>query len=135
MTITKSEYNTMTTQQTVRAFLSIEAVAFIIAGAIHSGIFVAIDTHYQAATAESIIGVVLLIGFGLSWIWSAQARLIGLLAQVFAALGTLVGLFTIAVGVGPRSVGDLAFHLAILAMLGWGLVVTARSGEIRGVRA
>lgn len=125
----------MTTQQTVRAFLSIEAVAFITAGAIHSGIFVAIDTHYQAAVAESIIGVVLLIGFGLSWIWSAQARLIGLLAQAFAALGTLVGLFTIAVGVGPRSVGDLAFHLAILAVLGWGLVVTARSGEIRGVRA
>jgi len=125
----------MTTQQTVRAFLSIEAVAFIIAGAIHSGIFVAIDTHYQAATAESIIGVVLLIGFGLSWIWSAQTRLIGLLAQAFAALGTLVGLFTIAVGVGPRSVGDLAFHLAILAVLVCGLVVTAMLGRSYSAQA
>jgi len=119
----------------VRVILLIEAVAFVIAGAIHSGIFVAIDTHYQAATAESIIGVVLLIGFGLSWIWPAQTRLIGLLAQAFATLGTMVGLFTIAVGVGPRSVGDIAFHLAILAVLGWGLVVTARSGEIHGMRA
>jgi hypothetical protein len=125
----------MTTRQTVRAFLLIEAVAFVIAGAIHSGIFVAIDTHYQAAIAESIIGVVLLIGFGLSWIWPAWTRLIGLLAQAFAALGTMVGLFTIAVGVGPRSVGDIVFHLAILAALGWGLVVTARSIDIRGMRA
>lgn len=125
----------MTTQGTVRAFLLIEAVAFLVAGAIHSGAFVAIDTHYQAATAESIIGVVLLIGFGLSWVWSAQTRLIGLLAQAFATMGTMVGLFTIAVGVGPRSVGDIAFHLAILAVLGWGLVATARAGDIRGMRA
>ena len=125
----------MTTQPTVRAFLLIEAVAFIVAGAIHSGIFVAIDTHYQAAIAESIIGVVLLIGFGLSWVWPAQTRLIGVVAQTFAACGTMVGLFTIAVGVGPRSVGDIAFHAAILALLGWGLVVTTRSGDIRGMRA
>lgn len=125
----------MTTQQTVRAFPLIEAVAFLVAGAIHSGMFVAIDTHYQAATAESIIGVVLLVSFGLTWVRSAQARLIGLLAQAFAAFGTMVGLFTIAVGVGPRSVGDIAFHLAVLAVLGWGIVVTARSGDIRGMRA
>ena len=125
----------MTTQQTVRAFLLIEAVAFLVAGAIHSGMFVAIDTHYQAATAESVIGVVLLVSFGLTWVWSAQTRLIGLLAQAFAAFGTMVGLFTIAVGVGPRSVGDIAFHLAILAVLGWGIVATARSAETRGMRA
>jgi hypothetical protein len=125
----------MTTQQMVRVILLIEAVAFITAGAIHSGLFVAFDTHYQAAIAESIIGVVLLIGFGLTWVWPAQTRLIGVVAQAFAAFGTMVGLFTIAVGVGPRGVGDIAFHLAILAVLGWGLVVTARSGEIRGMRA
>ncbi|HEY1390118.1 MAG TPA: hypothetical protein VGF38_16395 [Ktedonobacterales bacterium] len=125
----------MTTQQTIRAFLLVEAIAFILAGAIHSGIFIAIDTHYQAAIAESIIGFVLLVGFGLSLVWPAQTRLIGLLAQTFAALGTMIGLFTIAVGVGPRSVGDIAFHLAILAVLGCGLAVTARSGEMHGMRA
>ncbi|HEY7342542.1 MAG TPA: hypothetical protein VH591_16835 [Ktedonobacterales bacterium] len=125
----------MPTQPMVRVILLIEAIAFITAGAIHSGLLVVIDTHHQAAIAESIIGVVLLIGFGLTWIWPAQTRQIGLVAQAFAALGTMVGLFTIVVGVGPRSVGDIAFHLAILAVLGWGLVVTARSGGIRGMRA
>lgn len=125
----------MTTQQTVRAFLFIEAVAFVIAGAIHSGMFVAIDTHYQAATAESVIGVVLLVSFGLTWIWPTWARLIGLLAQAFAAFGTMVGLFTIAVGVGPRSVGDIVFHLAILAVLGCGIVLTAVLDRPHGARA
>ena len=119
----------------VRIILLIEAVAFIIAGAIHSGLFVAFDTHHQAAIAESIIGFVLVIGFGLTWVWSAQTRLIGLVAQTFAALGTMVGLFTIVVGVGPRSVGDIVFHLAILALLGWGLVVTAVLGRSYSAQA
>lgn len=125
----------MTTQQTIRAFLFIEAVAFITAGAIHSGMFVAFDTHYQAAIAESVIGIVLLLGFGLTWTWPTQTRLIGLVAQTFAACGTLVGLFTIAVGVGPRSVGDIVFHLAILAVLGCGLMVTASIGRTHSMRA
>lgn len=125
----------MKTQQTIRAFLFIEAVAFITAGAIHSGMFVAFDTHYQAAIAESVIGIVLLLGFGLTWTWPTQTRLIGLVAQTFAACGTLVGLFTIAVGVGPRSVGDIVFHLAILAVLGCGLMVTASIGRTHSMRA
>ena len=125
----------MATQQKIRAFLVIEAVAFITAGAIHSGMFVAFDTHYQAAIAESVIGIVLLLGFGLTWTWPTQTRLIGLVAQTFAACGTLVGLFTIAVGVGPRSVGDIVFHLAILAVLGCGLMVTASIGRTHSMRA
>lgn len=52
---------------------------------------------------------------------------IGLAVQGFALLGTLVGLFTIAVGVGPRTVPDLVFHAGIVAVLVWGLIVTARA--------
>ncbi len=125
----------MKTQPTVRAILLVETISFLIAGAIHSGMFVAFDTHYQAAIAESIIGVVLLIGFGLSWVWPAQTRLIGLVVQTFAALGTMVVLFTIAVGVGPRSIGDIAFHVAILAVLGYGLVITVVPGRTHSMRA
>jgi hypothetical protein len=39
----------------------------------------------------------------------------------------VVGLLTIAVGVGPRTAPDLVFHAAILAVLAWGLVVAARA--------
>lgn len=122
-------------RQTIRLFLIIEAVCFIAAGAIHSGLLVAVDIHQQAAIAESIIGVALLLGFALTWVLPDQTQLIGLVAQAFAALGTLVGISTIIAGFGPRTAPDLAFHIAILAVLVWGLVGAARSRDIRGVRA
>lgn len=121
-------------RQTIRLFLIIQAACFIIAGAIHSRLFVAVDIHQQAAIAESIIGVVLLFGFALTWIWPGQTRFIGLGAQAFAALGTLVGVSTIIAGFGPRTTPDLVFHIAILAVLVWGLVVTARSHDVRAAR-
>jgi hypothetical protein len=87
--------------------------------------------HRQAAIAESTIGLVLLLGLGLAWAWPARDRLIGLLAQAFALLGTLVGLFTIAIGVGPRTVPDLVYHGAILTTLALGLIVAARAPAVR----
>ncbi|MGQ0810691.1 MAG: hypothetical protein ACT4OO_05640 [Nitrospiraceae bacterium] len=37
-------------------------------------------------------------------------------------MGTLVGVFTIIVGVGPRTTPDVVYHLAIVAVLFWGLI-------------
>jgi len=112
---------------TIRLFLLVEGVSFLAAGLIHRGVFITGYAHQQASIAETSIAFVLLVGFGLTWIWAAQTRLIGLVAQAFALLGTLVGVFTIAVGVGPRTVPDIAYHLTILAVLVWGLVVAARA--------
>ena len=122
-------------RRTIRLFLIIEATCFIVAGAIHSGLLVAVDIHHQAALAESIIGVVLLLGFALTWIWPGQTQLIGLIVQTFAALGTLVGVSTIIAGFGPHTAPDLSFHVAILAALVWGLVAATRSHGVRGARA
>ncbi len=112
---------------TIRLFLLVEGASFLAAGLIHRGVFITGYAHQQASIAETSIAFVLLVGFGLAWIWAAQTRLIGLVAQAFALLGTLVGVFTIAVGVGPRTVPDIAYHLTILAVLVWGLVVAARA--------
>jgi hypothetical protein len=46
-------------------------------------------------------------------------------------LGTLVGAFTIAFGVEPRTVPDLVYHAAILALV-WGLVVANLERVARG---
>ncbi|HEY7020948.1 MAG TPA: hypothetical protein VH349_07515 [Ktedonobacterales bacterium] len=112
---------------TIRLFLLIEGVGFLAAGLVHRGMFITGYAHQQASIAETSIAVVLLIGLGLTWIWPGQTRLIGLVAQSFALLGTLVGVFTIAIGVGPRTAPDLAYHITILAVLALGLVVTARA--------
>jgi hypothetical protein len=122
-------------RQIIRLMLAIEAACFTVAGAIHSGLLVAVDIHHQAALAESVIGAGLLIGLALTWVWPNQTRLIGLIAQAFATLGTLIGVYTIIVGFGPRGAADLVFHIAILVVLGWGLVTTARFRSVRGARA
>lgn len=57
----------------------------------------------------------------------ARTRAAGLAGQGFALLGTMVGLFTIAIGVGPRTMPDVAYHLAIVAILVWGLLVAKRA--------
>lgn len=113
-------------QRTIRLFLLIEGIIYAVAGTIHSGALVAGYAHRQASIAERTIAIVLLGGFVLTWLIPAQMRMIGVAAQAFALLLTLVGAFTIVIGVGPRTVPDIVYHIAILAVLVWGLSVAAR---------
>jgi hypothetical protein len=114
-------------RQTIRLFLLVEGISFAIAGLTHHGVLIGGYAHRQAAVAESLIAVVLLAGLALTWAWPARTRPIGITAQAFALLLTLVGAFTIAIGVGPRTVPDVAYHAVILAVLATGLVVAART--------
>ena len=114
-------------RKATRLFLLVEGISFVVASLVHSGVLIDGYEHQQAAIAESTIAVVLLVGCGLTWVWPARTRLIGIAAQAFALLVTLVGAFTIAIGVGPRTVPDIAYHVAILVVLVAGLVVVMRA--------
>jgi hypothetical protein len=114
-------------RRTIRLFLLIEGVSFVAASAIHRGLLVDGYAHGPAATAESVIAAVLLVSLGLTGLWPARTRPIGIAAQAIALSGTLVGVFTIAVGVGPRTTPDIAYHVAILAVLAMGLLVALRA--------
>jgi hypothetical protein len=111
----------------IRLFLLLEATSFVLAGLVHFGVLAHGYEHGSAAIAESIIGAVLLVALALTWALPAWTRTVGIVAQGFALLGTLVGAFTIAMGVGPRTVPDVVYHTAILLALAWGLVVAARA--------
>jgi hypothetical protein len=111
----------------IRLFLFFEGAAFITAALIHFGVLMGGYEHQKAGTAESVIGMVLLVGWALTWPLPQSIRGIGLTTQGFALFGTLVGLFTIAIGIGPRTAPDLTFHAAIVVALVAGLIVTARS--------
>lgn len=115
------------TMRAIRLFLLFEAATFVAAALVHFGVFINGYEHQKAGVAESVIAAVLLIGLILTWIGPGWTRGIGLAAQAFALLGTLVGLFTIAVGVGPRTVPDIVYHIAIIAVLVWGLLVAKRA--------
>ena len=79
------------------------------------------------ASTGACIALVLLIALGSTWSFPRSTRRIRLVAQTFALFLTLVGIFTIVVGVGPRTVPDIVYHIGIIAVLAYGLTVTARA--------
>jgi hypothetical protein len=112
---------------TIRRFLILEAAAFFVAALIHSGYLVPGYEHRAARIAESVLGLVLVAGLVASLLRPALIRAAGLAAQGFALLGTLVGILTIIVGVGPRSTADVVYHLAMVGVLVWGLATAAHA--------
>lgn len=110
-----------------RTFLLVEGASFVAAALVHFGVLLDGYQHRKAGTAETVIGAVLLAALALTWARPARTRRIALAAQGFALLGTLVGLFTIAIGVGPRTAPDLAYHATIIAVLIAGLAVVGRT--------
>jgi hypothetical protein len=116
----------------IRLFMLAEAASFSVASAIHSGLLIAGYEHSQARIGEGLIALVLLAGLALTWLRPAWLRGAGLAAQGFALLGTLVGIFTIIVGIGPRTIPDIAYHITIVVVLivGLGVAIRARTDRV-----
>ena len=120
-------------RNTIRTFLSFEAMTFVVASLIHGGMLVEGYEHHEAHLAEAVIAAVLLVALIVCGIRPGWTRTAGIVGQGFALLGTLVGLFTIVVGVGPRTVPDVVYHVAIVIVLIWGLVVARRARPWSGL--
>lgn len=115
------------TRKRIQLFLAGEVVIFAVAALVHSGVLLNGYEHAKAATAESVIAAVLAIGLVSSWARPPSTRTAGLTVQAFALAGTFVGLFTIAVGVGPRTGPDILLHGGLVVLLTTGLIVAARA--------
>jgi hypothetical protein len=113
----------------LRAFMVVETFAFAAAALVHFGVLLHGYEHHDARIAESVIAAVLLCGLALSALRPRLLRATALGAQGFALLGTCVGLFTIAVGVGPRTMLDVIYHVSVVAVLIWGLIVATRTSS------
>jgi hypothetical protein len=122
----------MLTNRTARALLLAEATAFGLAASIHFGAFLDGDAHRRAGIAETVISAALLSGAALTLGASRdRTRRVFVGAQTFATLGVCVGLFTIAIGVGPRTAPDVIYHAAIVTTLIAGLAYARRAGAPR----
>jgi hypothetical protein len=109
----------------------VEAAGFAIASLVHSGLLMRGYEHARARTAEGLIALVLILGVVLSLLQPQSIRRIGAVTQGFALLGTLVGLVTVAVGIGPQTTADIIFHIGIICVLAWGLRVARAGAEPR----
>ena len=113
-------------QGILRKFIALEAAIFLMAAALHSGLFFKDYGHRQAMTAELVIAAVLIAGFVLVWIYRSRRRAIALGVQTFAMVGTLAGASLAFAGVGPQSVPDYALLGIMVIVLFAGLLWTSR---------
>ncbi|RBI60525.1 hypothetical protein DMJ13_19270 [halophilic archaeon] len=114
-------------KRTVRAFLGVEAASFFLAATVHAGFLIRGYDHREAIIAESVIGTVLLVGLAMTWLRPRSSFSIAAGVQAFALLGTFVGILTIIVGIGPRTIQDIVYHAVIVLVLMTGLVLAWRS--------
>jgi len=112
-------------------FLIVETALFVAASLVHAGILVSGFEHARAIVAEGVIGAVLAIGLLTCLIRPRHAAGAALSVQAFALLGTLVGAFTISVGVGPQTRGDVAFHALLLLVLPAGILAAWKAWRQR----
>ena len=111
---------------TVRGFLLLQIAIFLSLVSIHFGLLIGGYRHRDAGTAEVMIVAVLVAGLLLTWTPPPWRRRAATAAQSFGLLGVLVGLVTIAIGIGPRTLLDLTLNGTLLLTLIVGLASTLR---------
>jgi hypothetical protein len=114
----------------VRGFLLLQIAIFLALVSIHFGLLIGGYRHRNAGTTESVIAAALVAGLLLTWTPPPWSRRAAAAAQSFGILGVLAGLFTIALGIGPRTTLDLALNGALLLTLIAGLVITLRRSVV-----
>jgi hypothetical protein len=112
----------MDARHRLQALLAFEVILYVLPSLMHRGWLIPGHVHAQAAIAETVIAVVLLLGLAATGFRPQSLRTAGLIVQAFALLGTLVGAAMIAIGVGPRSALDIGIHLVMLTTLIVGLI-------------
>ncbi|HEX6639292.1 MAG TPA: hypothetical protein VF033_16680 [Steroidobacteraceae bacterium] len=113
--------------RTLTGFLIFEVILFAFASLMHAGLLLPGHVHARAAIAEAVIAAVLTLGLVIMLVRPAIARRAALVVQGFAVLGVLVGLMTIAIGIGPRTVPDLVIHAVMLITLVAGVLAALRT--------
>jgi hypothetical protein len=114
---------------TIRGFLLVQIAIFLALVSIHFGLLIGGYRHQNAGTTESVIAALMVVGLLLTWMPPPWSRRAAIAAQSFGTLGVLAGLVTIAVGIGPRTILDLALNAVLLLTLIAGLAMTKRGAQ------
>ena len=114
----------------VRGFLLLQIAIVLSMVSIHFGLLIDGYRQRSAGTAELVIAAVLVAGLLLTWTPRPWSRRSATTVQSFGILGVLVGLSTIAIGIGPRTILDLTLNAALLLTLIVGLAITLQSRDM-----
>ena len=112
---------------TIRIFIVIAAASLAVASLIHSGVLMSGYEDRSAAIAEGVIASVMVVGLFITWASDRWALVAGRGALLFGLAGTTLGLFLVLIGVGPRTVADLVYHIALFLFLVVGVAISWRA--------
>lgn len=110
---------------TLRWIMAVAALSLLVAAALHAGLVIP-GPFNDASMYETGVASVLIVGLGLTFIGPAWARWGGLAATVLALAGTSIGLYVALRGLGPNTVPDIVYHVALIALLLVGIAVAWR---------
>ncbi len=108
----------------IHLLLITEIIIFLLASLTHRGVIIHGYEHSRAWIAEGIICLVLLTGLIFTLFSPGGLKTISLAVQGFALFGTFVGIFTITIGIGPRTIPDYILHAVLVILLVWGIIET-----------
>ena len=115
----------------ISALMVVETITFLLAALSHLGIQFPLGFSepriIPAAIVEGLCGVFLVVGtYGVfarkTWAWG-----VALAAHIFAVAGVLLGITSLALGLGPSTEMNTMYHRVILAVLLIVLVLLATS--------
>ena len=108
----------------IAGLMWLATLTFVIASMLHFGVTLSLgvvtihgEPFRRAAIPEGVIAAVLAGGSVGALTRRPAAWWLALATAIFAVLGVIVGLSTIAIGVGPRTGPDIAYHISVLVLL------------------
>jgi len=104
-----------------------EGTAFAIASVVHSGVLVDVSVDPSAQFFEGLIAVVLFGGAIVGSLRPGWTRWAAALAQGFGLLFSLIGTYLALIRLGPNTIPDIVFHVAVVVTLAIGLVAAIRA--------
>jgi hypothetical protein len=109
---------------TVRGLLLSQAAGFMVLASIHFDFLVGGYRDPPAGATELVIVAAVVVALVLTWGPPPRGRRVATAAQLFEALGVLVGLVTMTVGVERGTILEVAVNVVLLLAVGAGLVAT-----------
>lgn len=109
----------------LRWIMGVAALSLLVAAALHAGVLIP-GPFNDAAMYETGFAGVLLVGLVLTFIGPAWARWGSLGATVIALAGASIGFYVALRGLGPNTVPDIVYHVALIALLLVGITIAWR---------
>jgi hypothetical protein len=116
--------------RTLRSILALAALSLVVAAALHAGLVIP-GAFDSAAIYETGVATILIVGLGLTFVGPGWARWGGLGALVLALGGASIGLYMALRGIGPNTVLDIVYHVALIGLLLVGIAVAWRGPSRR----